>query len=133
MEVRITMSKAESKNQPENRNTEPKNSKSNTEEQYEFSNLNNEGIAGGKSNIEFILDLPLNISVELGQTKMRINELLKLGQGSIIELTKSAGTSLDILANKKLIARGEVVIVNDKYGVRLTEIVSPSERVEILG
>jgi flagellar motor switch protein FliN/FliY len=83
-------------------------------------------------NMDFILDIPLEISVELGRTKILINELLKLGQGSVIELSKLAGETLEILANQKLIARGEVVVVNEKYGVRLTEIISPSERIERL-
>jgi flagellar motor switch protein FliN/FliY len=83
-------------------------------------------------NMDFLLDIPLEISVELGRTKILINELLRLGQGSVIELSKLAGETLEILANQKLIARGEVVVVNEKYGVRLTEIISPSERVERL-
>ena len=82
--------------------------------------------------MDFLLDIPLEISVELGRTKILINELLKLGQGSVIELSKLAGETLEILANQKLIARGEVVVVNEKYGVRLTEIISPSERIERL-
>ncbi len=83
-------------------------------------------------NLEFILDIPLQVSVELGQTKMLVNELLKLGQGSVIELTKMGGESLEILVNQKPIARGEVVVVNDKYGIRLTEVISPMERIERL-
>jgi flagellar motor switch protein FliN/FliY len=83
-------------------------------------------------NLEFILDIPLEVSVELGRTKLLINELLKLGQGSVIELSKLAGETLEILANQKLIARGEVVVVNEKYGVRLTEVISPLERIERL-
>lgn len=81
-------------------------------------------------NMEFLLDIPLEVTVELGRTKMLINDLLKLGQGSVIELSKLAGESLEILANQKPIARGEVVVVNEKYGVRLTEVISPMERVE---
>lgn len=81
-------------------------------------------------NMEFLLDIPLEVTVELGRTKMLINDMLKLGQGSVIELSKLAGESLEILANQKPIARGEVVVVNEKYGVRLTEIISPMERVE---
>jgi flagellar motor switch protein FliN/FliY len=81
-------------------------------------------------NMEFLLDIPLEITVELGRTKMLINDMLKLGQGSVIELSKLAGESLEILANQKPIARGEVVVVNEKYGVRLTEVISPMERVE---
>jgi len=84
------------------------------------------------ANMDFLLDIPLEISVELGRTKMLINELLKLGQGSVVELSKLAGETLEILANQKLVARGEVVVVNEKYGVRLTEIISPTERIERL-
>jgi len=83
-------------------------------------------------NMEFLLDISLDLTVELGRTKMLINDMLKLGQGSVIELSKLAGESLDILANQKPIARGEVVVVNDKYGVRLTEVISPMERLERL-
>ena len=83
-------------------------------------------------NMEFLLDISLDLTVELGRTKMLINDMLKLGQGSVIELSKLAGESLDILANQKPIARGEVVVVNDKYGVRLTEVISPMERIERL-
>ena len=83
-------------------------------------------------NMEFLLDISLEVTVELGRAKILINDMLKLGQGSVIELSKLAGESLDILANQKPIARGEVVVVNDKYGVRLTEIISPMERIERL-
>jgi flagellar motor switch protein FliN/FliY len=92
-----------------------------------------DGSAGdGSVNMEFVLDIPLEVTVELGRTKMLINDMLKLGQGSVIELTKLAGESLEILANQKPIARGEVVVVNEKYGVRLTEVISPMERIERL-
>ncbi|OPX37153.1 MAG: flagellar motor switch protein FliN [Desulfobacteraceae bacterium 4484_190.1] len=87
---------------------------------------------GTSDNLEFILDIPLEITVELGRVKMLINELLKLGQGSVIELSKPAGETLEVLANQKVIAKGEVVVVNDKYGIRLTEIASPVERIEKL-
>ena len=83
-------------------------------------------------NLDFILDIPLTISVELGRTKMVINDMLQLGQGSVIELSKLAGEPLDIYVNGKLMARGEVVLVNDKFGVRLTDIISPVERVKKL-
>ena len=90
--------------------------------------------AGNESsiNLDFILDIPIEVTVELGRSKMLVNELLQLGQGSVIELSKLAGETLEILANQKLIARGEVVVVNDKYGVRLTEVISPMERIERL-
>jgi flagellar motor switch protein FliN len=83
-------------------------------------------------NLDFVLDIPLQVTVELGRTQMVVSELLKLSQGAIVELTKPAGQTLDILANRQLIARGEVVVGKDKYAVRITEIVSPRERVEKL-
>ncbi|MGD9053756.1 MAG: flagellar motor switch protein FliN [Desulfobacterales bacterium] len=84
------------------------------------------------NDMDFLLDIPLEISVELGRTKMLINDLLHLGQGSVIELSKLAGETLEIFANQKLVARGEVVVVNEKYGIRLSEIISPSERIKRL-
>jgi flagellar motor switch protein FliN/FliY len=92
----------------------------------------NSPAADSTVNMEFLLDISVDVTVELGRTKMLINDMLKLGQGSVIELSKLAGESLDILANQKPIARGEVVVVNDKYGVRLTEVISPMERIERL-
>ena len=86
--------------------------------------------ADSSVNMEFLLDIPLEVTVELGRTKMLINDMLKLGQGSVIELSKLAGESLEILANQKPIARGEVVVVNEKYGIRLTEVISAMERIE---
>jgi flagellar motor switch protein FliN/FliY len=85
-----------------------------------------------QGNLDFILDIPLRMSVELGRTRMLISDLLKLGQGSVIELSKLVGEPLDILVNGKEIARGEVVVVNEKFGVRLTDIVNPLERVQQL-
>ena len=84
------------------------------------------------NDMDFLLDIPLEISVELGRTKMLINDLLHLGQGSVIELSKLAGETLEIFANQRLVARGEVVVVNEKYGIRLSEIISPSERIKRL-
>lgn len=83
--------------------------------------------------LEFILDIPLELSVELGRSKMLVNDLLQLGQGSIVELNKLAGEPLEIYINRKLVARGEVVVVNEKFGVRLTDIITPMERVRSLG
>jgi flagellar motor switch protein FliN/FliY len=82
--------------------------------------------------LDLILDIPLTVAVELGRSKMLINDLLQLGQGSVIELTKLVGEPLEVLVNQKLVARGEVVVVNEKFGVRLTDIVSPMERVQSL-
>ncbi len=86
----------------------------------------------GNLDLEFILDIPLTVNVELGRCRMLINELLQLGQGSVVELSKLAGEPMDVYVNSRLIARGEVVVVNDKFGVRLTDIVSPTERVNKL-
>lgn len=87
---------------------------------------------GQPAKLDFILDIPLEITVELGRTKMLIHDLLKLGQGSVIELGKPAGETLEILANNRLIAKGDVVVMNDKYGIRLTEVISTLERLEKL-
>lgn len=84
------------------------------------------------ADLDFILDIPLEVTVEMGRTKMLINDLLQLGQGSVIELNRLAGEPLDILVNNKLVARGEVVVVGEKFGIRLTDIVSPLERVKRL-
>lgn len=83
--------------------------------------------------LDLILDIPLKVSVELGRTRILVNDLLQLGQGSVIELNKLAGDPLEVLVNDKLVARGEVVVVNEKFGIRLTDIVSPLERIEKLG
>ena len=87
--------------------------------------------AGNKS-LDLILDIPLTVTVELGRSKMLINDLLQLGQGSVVELTKMVGEPLEVLVNQKLVARGEVVVVNEKFGIRLTDIISPMERVQSL-
>ncbi len=106
---------------------------SESEETHDF-----EEISGGqgknktKRDLDFLLDIPLEVSVEVGRTKLLINDLLQLGQGSVIELNKLAGEPMEILVNNKLIARGEVVVVNEKFGIRLTDIISPMERVQQL-
>lgn len=92
-----------------------------------------EDLNGRIKKLELILDIPLRVSVELGRTKLLVNDLLQLGQGSVIELNKLAGDPLEVLVNDKLIARGEVVVVNEKFGIRLTDIISPIERIEKLG
>jgi flagellar motor switch protein FliN/FliY len=83
--------------------------------------------------MEMILDIPLTVSVEFGKVKMLVNELLQLGQGSIVELNKAVGDPLDININDKLVAKGEVVVMEDHFGIRLTDIISPQERVRSLG
>jgi flagellar motor switch protein FliN/FliY len=83
-----------------------------------------------RKNLEFILDIPLQLTVELGRTKILVKDVLQLNQGAVVELTKLAGEPLDVFVNSKLVARGEAVVVNEKFGVRLVDIVSPNERVE---
>lgn len=85
------------------------------------------------SSLERVMDIPLVVSVELGRTQIQIGDLLQLAQGSVVELAKLAGEPLDVLVHGKLVARGEAVIINDHFGVRLTDIVSPSDRVLTLG
>ncbi|MCC6620539.1 MAG: flagellar motor switch protein FliN [Deltaproteobacteria bacterium] len=89
-------------------------------------------LPGAARSVEFLLDVPLLVTVELGRTKMKIADLLKLSKGSVVELDKVAGEPLDLRVNGQLIARGEAVIVNDKFGVRLTDVLSASERVKSL-
>ncbi|SPF31269.1 flagellar motor switching and energizing component (fragment) [Syntrophobacter sp. SbD1] len=102
-------------------------------EQAQFPKLEKGRGQKSMKDLDFLLDIPLEISVELGRTRIIVNDLLQLGQGSVIELTKLAGEPLEILINQKLIARGEAVVVNEKFGVRLTDIISPMERVKQLG
>jgi flagellar motor switch protein FliN/FliY len=102
------------------------------EQEIAFGELNEQKPAGPPRDLEFLLDIPLLVSVELGRTKLLINDLLQLGQGSVVELEKLAGEPMEVFVNNRLIARGEVVVVNEKFGVRLTDIVSPSERVRQL-
>ena len=86
----------------------------------------------GVHSLDFILDIPLKVTVELGRTKMAIRDILQLAQGSVVELSKFAGEPLEVLVHDRLVARGEVVTVNDKFGIRLTDILSPMERIEQL-
>ncbi|HEY0847056.1 MAG TPA: flagellar motor switch protein FliN [Noviherbaspirillum sp.] len=91
------------------------------------------GIKTGTHNdIDFILDIPVQLTVELGRTKIAIKNLLQLAQGSVVELDGLAGEPMDVLVNGCLIAQGEVVVVNDKFGIRLTDIITPSERIRKL-
>jgi flagellar motor switch protein FliN/FliY len=87
-----------------------------------------------KQNYDFdlILDIPLEVKAELGRSKMLVNDLLQLGQGSILELDRKIGEQIDIYVSEKLLARGEVVVVDEKFGIRLTDIISPDERVKTL-
>ena len=87
---------------------------------------------GNERNLDLIMDIPLKVTVELGRAKMVVHDLLALGQGSVIELSKLAGEPMEVLVNDKLVARGEAVVVNEKFGVRLTDIISPTERIQQL-
>jgi flagellar motor switch protein FliN/FliY len=91
------------------------------------------GPAVSNKSIDFLLDIPLQVTVQIGSTRMLIKELLQLGQGSVIELDKLAGEPMEVLVNNKLVARGEVVVVNEKFGIRLTDVVSPNQRLQQLG
>jgi flagellar motor switch protein FliN len=89
-------------------------------------------VGGTPKNIDFILDIPMSVTVYVGSAKMAIRDLLQLAQGSVIELDKLAGEPMEVMVNNKLVARGEVVVVNEKFGIRLTDVVSAAERVHQL-
>ncbi|MDP3583695.1 MAG: flagellar motor switch protein FliN [Thiobacillus sp.] len=98
-----------------------------------FPELAGNTVSGGLANdIDFILDIPVLLTVELGRTKISIKNLLQLAQGSVVELDGLAGEPMDVLVNGCLIAQGEVVVVNDKFGIRLTDIITPAERIRKL-
>ncbi|BDB26413.1 MULTISPECIES: flagellar motor switch protein FliN [Cupriavidus] len=97
-----------------------------------FQPLAKEATSGFHNDIEMILDIPVQLTVELGRTKVPIKNLLQLAQGSVVELDGLAGEPMDVLVNGYLIAQGEVVVVNDKFGIRLTDIITPSERIRKL-
>ncbi|RWR03920.1 flagellar motor switch protein FliN [[Pantoea] beijingensis] len=97
-----------------------------------FNAFEHKDVAGSLQDIDLIMDIPVKLTVELGRTKMTIKELLRLTQGSVVALDGLAGEPLDILINGYLIAQGEVVVVADKYGVRITDIITPSERMRRL-
>ena len=97
-----------------------------------FSEVVDSSLPATDVNLEVVLDIPVNISMEIGRTKISIRNLLQLNQGSVVELDRLAGEPMDVLVNGTLIARGEVVVVNEKFGIRLTDIISPAERVKKL-
>jgi flagellar motor switch protein FliN len=100
----------------------------------EFGNLQADSAADGKSdiNMDVILDVPVTLSMEVGRTRVPIRNLLQLNQGSVVELERVAGEPLDVFVNGTLIAHGEVVVVNEKFGIRLTDVISPAERIRKL-
>jgi flagellar motor switch protein FliN/FliY len=91
-----------------------------------------ESRAGGDVNLDVILDVPVTLSLEVGRTRLPIRSLLQLNQGSVVELERAAGEPLDVFVNGTLVAHGEVVVVNDKFGIRLIDVVSPAERIRKL-
>jgi flagellar motor switch protein FliN/FliY len=91
------------------------------------------GTSAGIGNIDFLMDVPLDISVELGRAKMPIRDMLQLRPGSVIELDKLIGEPVDLLVNNRLIARGEVVVFDENFGIRITDIIKPEDRVRMLG
>lgn len=94
--------------------------------------LQSNQISNEKGNLKLILDVPLEVTVELGSTRMRIKEILELGVGSVIELDKLASDPVDVYVNGKLIARGEVVVIDESFGIKITDIISPMDRVSTL-
>lgn len=98
----------------------------------EFDNIPNAN-TNGNPELDIILDIPVTISMEVGSTSITIRNLLQLNQGSVIELDRLAGEPLNVLVNGTLIAHGEVVVVNEKFGIRMTDVISPSERIKQLG
>ncbi len=102
-------------------------------ERAQFQDLQPEVVAAhGEVNLDVVLDVPVTLAMEIGRTKISIRNLLQLNQGSVVELDRLAGEPMDVLVNGTLIAHGEVVVVNEKFGIRLTDVVSPSERVKRL-
>ena len=97
-----------------------------------FNKFSPTGVTGAVNDINMILDIPVQLTVELGRTRIPIKHILQLAQGSVVELETLAGEPMDVLVNGYLIAQGEVVVVNDKFGIRLTDIVTPSERLRRL-
>ncbi|MGE3296904.1 MAG: flagellar motor switch protein FliN [Porticoccaceae bacterium] len=96
-------------------------------------NLQDSGTRTGDDvNLDVILDIPVTLSIELGRTRIAIRNLLQLNQGSVVELDRLAGAPMDVLVNGTLIAHGEVVVVNEKFGIRMTDVISPAERVKKL-
>ncbi len=100
----------------------------------EFDDLEDSGgvAVGDEANLDVILDIPVTVSMEIGRTRLSIRNLLQLNQGSVVELDRLAGEPMDVLVNGTLVAHGEVVVVNEKFGIRLTDVISPAERVKKL-
>jgi flagellar motor switch protein FliN/FliY len=100
--------------------------------QAQESAVSNPAEGGREVNIDVILDVPVTLSMEVGRTRIPIRNLLQLNQGSVVELDRAAGEPLDVFVNGTLVAHGEVVVVNEKFGIRLTDVISPAERIKKL-
>ncbi len=101
-------------------------------EHVAFEHLHEMAGEGGDVNLDMILDVPVTLAMEVGRTRLSIRNLLQLNQGSVVELDRSAGEPLDVFVNGTLVAHGEVVVINEKFGIRLTDVISPAERVRKL-
>lgn len=102
-------------------------------QQAAFDALTDQAVADGEEvNLDVILDVPVNLSMEVGRTRISIRNLMQLNQGSVVELDRAAGEPLDVFVNGTLVAHGEVVVINEKFGIRLTDVISPAERVRKL-
>ena len=111
----------------------PKNGNAkNGEQRLEFDTLNESTGEGADVSLDMILDVPVTLAMEVGRTRISIRNLLQLNQGSVVELDRAAGEPLDVFVNGTLVAHGEVVVINEKFGIRLTDVISPAERVRKL-
>jgi flagellar motor switch protein FliN/FliY len=102
------------------------------ERRLEFDTLNGAGGEASEVSLDMILDVPVTLAMEVGRTRISIRNLLQLNQGSVVELDRAAGEPLDVFVNGTLVAHGEVVVINEKFGIRLTDVISPAERVRKL-
>jgi len=102
------------------------------ERRIEFDTLNENATEGADVSLDMILDVPVTLAMEVGRTRISIRNLLQLNQGSVVELDRAAGEPLDVFVNGTLVAHGEVVVINEKFGIRLTDVISPAERVRKL-
>lgn len=120
-------------NSPDNSRPDPEEIKELLKEDNDSAGAKPLAERGQKRDLDFLYDIPLQISVEVGRSKILLKDLLKMGEGYVIELDKMAGEPLDLYVNSRLIARGEAVMVGDKFGIRLTDVVSTADRIEKLG
>ena len=104
----------------------------NAGERVEFDSLHGVATGSGEVNLDMILDVPVTLAMEVGRTRISIRNLLQLNQGSVVELDRAAGEPLDVFVNGTLVAHGEVVVINEKFGIRLTDVISPAERIRKL-